>query len=143
MIEKANTNFINESKHEKGNEGEKKPGRPDAVPVVASRNCCGLVLAGRDGPQGGGKTGNRFGGPLGGLLEHERTQAGHGGRTGALAFFGYRELSGSEVLETKERQFETVLDANLLEKTGKINFNSAFGDHEGAGDFFILKALGQ
>jgi hypothetical protein len=40
MIDKANTNFINKSKQRKSGADQKKPERPDAVPVVASKSCC-------------------------------------------------------------------------------------------------------
>src|SRR6185436_3945455 len=80
----------------------------------------------------------RFVGPV----EHQRTESGHRG-SAAMAFLADRELSGSEVLETEERQFEAILHADFLEEAREVDLHRALGNHEGGGDLLVLQALGE
>jgi hypothetical protein len=52
-------------------------------------------------------------------------------------------VSGGEVLEAEQRQFETILYAHFLEQTGQINLHGAFGDLQAGSDLLVFQALAQ
>jgi len=52
-------------------------------------------------------------------------------------------MSGGEVLEAEQHQFQSILYAHLLEQMRQINLHGAFGNLQGVSDLLVLHSLGQ
>src|ERR1017187_551069 len=74
-------------------------------------------------------------------IKHQRSQTGHGAGAQPLTLVAYRPLSGGEILQAEQRQFETVFHANFLEKAREVYLYRALGDHQRGGDFLVLQTL--
>src|ERR1039457_5780788 len=74
-------------------------------------------------------------------IEHQRLQTGHGAGAQPVTLVAYGQLSGGEILQAEQGQFETVFHANLLEQAREVYLYRALGDHQRGGDFLVLQTL--